>query len=326
MRQAIFSFLVGAILPTAVLGQEDFRFWLRPEFGQQSSRGTFTTDGYFRQGTSQKNAKLQMTRFDLRGSVPVFQNDRDEWLVTGGVKLLDIDTGARLQRESSAFPGHLWDVSAGLAYRHKFENGWIAGGHFSLGSASDEPFASGDEIVVSATGFVRIPDGESNAWLFFLNYFNNRQFLPNVPIPGFGYEINAGSNFSALAGVPFTWVRWEPIERLSLEASYILPRRVRAEIGYRILESLKVYAGYAWDNERFLRHNRSDHDDRLFYFEQRVSAGVRWDILDSVWLDFSGGFAFDRFFFEGEDYGDRGNNRLNVGDSPFLMLQVGVGL
>ncbi|MBN1510955.1 MAG: hypothetical protein JXB13_02990, partial [Phycisphaerae bacterium] len=300
--------------------------YLQPEVGRQSARGTYATHGYFNENTSQENAKLHMMRFDLRGSVPVFQNEHDEWLVTGRVKLLDIDTSARLQREDSAFPGHLWDVNAGLVYRHKFDNGWIAGGEFSFGSASDEPFASGDEIVVSATGFLRIPHGESNAWLFFLNYFNNRQFLPDLPIPGFGYEINAGSSFSALAGVPFTWVRWEPIDRLSLEASYILPRRVRAQIGYRILESLKVYAGYAWDNERFLRHDRNDDDDRLFYFEQRVSAGVRWDILESVWLDFSGGFAFDRFFFEGEDYGDRGDDRLDVGDGPFLMLQVGVEL
>ena len=37
-----------------------------------------------------------------------------------------------------------------------------------------------------------------------------------------------------------------------------------------------------------------------------------------------GGWAFDRFFFEGDRYEDRGFNRLEIADGPFLRIQLGV--
>jgi hypothetical protein len=36
------------------------------------------------------------------------------------------------------------------------------------------------------------------------------------------------------------------------------------------------------------------------------------------------GYSFDRFYFEGEDYGDRRDNRLDVGSGPFAAVRVGV--
>jgi len=42
-----------------------------------------------------------------------------------------------------------------------------------------------------------------------------------------------------------------------------------------------------------------------------------------MWFDAGGGYAFRRFFFEGEDYGDRDDNRLIVGDGPFVSLRLG---
>jgi len=41
----------------------------------------------------------------------------------------------------------------------------------------------------------------------------------------------------------------------------------------------------------------------------------------------SGGYSFDRFFFEGESYAaDRTDNRIDVGDGPFLAVRVGMKL
>jgi hypothetical protein len=41
-------------------------------------------------------------------------------------------------------------------------------------------------------------------------------------------------------------------------------------------------------------------------------------------LDVSGGFAFDRFWFEGEDFDDRGFNRINLTDGPFASANIRV--
>jgi hypothetical protein len=41
-------------------------------------------------------------------------------------------------------------------------------------------------------------------------------------------------------------------------------------------------------------------------------------------LDFSGGYVFDRFYFEGAKYSDNGFNRVDVGNGAFVAVRVGV--
>ena len=110
----------------------------------------------------------------------------------------------------------------------------------------------------------------------------------------------------------------------SLSAVYHFPRTVRAKVGYRPVESVELSAGFEWDNQRFFRRDRRNAKDRLWYVEKRLSAGARWEITEDIYLDISGGYAFDRFFFEGETYEDRGFNRLDIADGPFIGVQFGI--
>jgi hypothetical protein len=295
-----------------------------PRIGEQKVVVDYEVMTYFNAGVADQREKLHQTRHELDLSVPVWQDDTNELTLTSRLKALHIDTNAWLPRTGARLPEHLWDVRLGATYRHRFDNDWVAGAWLELGSASDRPFASYDEWIINANGFLRIPHLENTAWLFLVNYANNREFWPNIPIPGFGYEFKFDKRFRGIAGVPYTYAQWKPIERLELEASYLIPRIIRARVGYRILEPLKIYAGFDWDNQRFFRADRRDRDDRLFYYEKRVVGGVRWDIDPHVWLDLAGGFAFDRFYFEGEDYSDRHGRKLEVQDGPFVMLKVGV--
>src|SRR5207249_11797313 len=56
------------------------------------------------------------------------------------------DTRARFPEAGGRFPSELWDASASVSYRHKFDNGWTGGVALTVGSASDEPFNSVDEM------------------------------------------------------------------------------------------------------------------------------------------------------------------------------------
>jgi hypothetical protein len=71
-----------------------------------------------------------------------------------------------------------------MAARWKLDNGWIVGGDLVVGSASDRPFASIDEISFQADALLRVPWRESFAWIFLLNYSNIREFAPHFPLPG----------------------------------------------------------------------------------------------------------------------------------------------
>src|SRR5215470_6795056 len=66
------------------------------------------------------------------------------------------------------------------------------------------------------------------------------------------------------------------------------------------------------------RADRDDKADKIFYREMRLYAGIRFD-LKHIDFEVSGGWAFNRFYFEGEGYSDRHDNRIDVGDAPFIV-------
>jgi hypothetical protein len=202
-----------------------------------------------------------------------------------------------------------------------FENGWTAGGTVIAGSASDEPFASEHELVVRAMSFVRIPRGDRDAWIFMLNYSNVSEFLGGIPVPGIAYVYSPSERFTAVLGLPFAMLEAKPVDKLELQLVYTALRRVRARATYALFRPLRVYAGFDWDHDVYLRADRPDRDDRLFYYEKRLTAGARFD-LRHIGFEISGGYAFDRFYFEGESYGDRDRNRLDVRNAPFVVGRV----
>jgi hypothetical protein len=85
-----------------------------------------------------------------------------------------------------------------------------------------------------------------------------------------------------------------------------------------------VWAGFDWTNDRYLLAGRDDEDDRLFYYEKRGRAGVIIGLARQVFGELAGGYAFDRFYFQGEGYDDRHRNRLDVGSGPFATARLGL--
>lgn len=320
---AILASGMGLSLPCVASAQQGLEWLIGPTLGQLKPTLAFESTLYPDRPVTGQDADMGMSQHRARLLAPIVQNDRFEWAALGGVMALSTDTGAILPDTKQAFPDRLWDVEFGTAARRKLENGWIVGGDLTLASPSDRPFGSIHEMSVTADALLRVPWRDSLAWIFLLNYSNLREILPDVPLPGVALAYEPGPHFQLLAGMPLL-VRWAPTEDLELSASYVVLRTVRTRVSYRMLRRLSIYAGFDWDSQRFLRHDRDDADARLFYYEKRAGGGIRWDVTAGVYLDAGGGYAFDRFWFEGKKYSDRNNNRIDLADGPFALLRVGV--
>jgi hypothetical protein len=79
---------------------------------------------------------------------------------------------------------------------------------------------------------------------------------------------------------------------------------------------------YDWGHRQWLRHGRPDDDHRLFFYEMKTTAGIEWELARRVSLVVAGGYGFERMWFEADDYGDRNDNRINVGSGPLLSLNL----
>jgi hypothetical protein len=291
--------------------------------GRAPLRAEYSAAWFPSEAVSGQNTNLSYVRQDLLVSFPCWQNGKcDELSASINVRNELFDTHAILPDTRQPFPDDLWSIRLGTTYRHLFENGWIAGGTVSVGSASDRPFNSFDEVVAGINAFLRIPSGEHNAWLFSLAYSSNAQ-LP-FPIPMVAYVWQPNDHFRANLGLPFMLL-WRPTDDLTFDLSYMLLTTVHARASYRLCRPVRVYVAYASESEAYLLADRPDVNDRFFNVDQRLTSGVQIWFSQRTSLDLSGGYVFGRYFFEGKSITrDTNFNRVDVEDGPYLALQLQV--
>lgn len=312
------------LFPTSCQGQDDVRRWVGGDLGKVRPSLNYQFLGYSTEEVASQGKDFKLNEHRLFALVPFLQSPQRDASAYLNLRAQDVGTGAILPDTRESFPDELWNIRLGGQYRQRFENGWIGGAALGFGSASDKPFAGWDEIFLDVNLFARIPDGSRNAWLLFLNYSKTREFLPHVPLPGVGYWYEPNDQARLVVGVPFVFLNLRPVKEVSLSFSYFIVRSVRARVTYSPLSFLQLYGNFEWRNESYYRAERQDDKNRLFYYEKQISAGIQVSPSRRVSIDLSGGYAFDRFYFEGRDYEDRDQNRVSIGNGPFVALRAAV--
>ena len=321
-RMSAIALIAATICPLA--RSQSLSRAFNPRLGALAPETTVSTEVLCDEAVADQHTDLSFARYRLDALVPLAQSADAETALTSTVEIMDLATRARLLDARAPLPDHLYDVSLGGFHRRRLDNDWIAGLLLSVGSASDKPFDSRHETSLSATATLQLPIDEHNSHLFFLNYAGNREWLPHVPIPGYAWSHRPSRDFNLLLGLPMSAVTWRPADKWLLEARYFVPRTVHAAVNYELTDDLVLYTGFDWRNDRWLRAERSDHDDRLFYYEKKVAAGVRLNLWHNLSLDLHAGYGFDRFFFEGEDYDDRSDSRISLSDGLFVGARAGL--
>ena len=321
--RAVVTTLLGSALAFAqpTIATAQLEEWINPRLGEQKPKADYRLTSQLDQPARGQPTDIGWLEHRLTFSTPLWQDSRNELSLSGYARFQELDHRAVLPDIGEPLPDELWNIRFGPGYRHRFANGWVGGALLRVGSASDKPFESSDELTVLATTFLRIPHGERNAWLVSLNYTNAGEFLGEVPFPGLAYIYSPSEEFTAVIGVPFSSIQARPFRRLTINLHYVPVRTVAARLIYEIARPLRFLAGFDWDTDAYFRAGRPDKDDRLFYYSKRVTAGFRFD-LRHIGVELTGGYAFDRFFFEGERYADNNQNRIDVDDGPFVVGKV----
>jgi hypothetical protein len=310
--------------PAALAAESEMGGWLGAGLGKAKPVINYEAAVSPARAVDRQNTDWREIEQSTAFSVPIRQDGNSEWLFRARLLTKDVRTESILPDTKERFPETLWNVNFGSQYRQRLQNGWIGGLSASVGSASNRPFDTMDETTLQATLFTRIPSGERNAWLLLLNYNNNREFLRHVPLPGIGYWYAPNQTWHALIGIPFVFLEIKPAADLTCNVYYLPIRNMHAGVTYRLLAPLKLHASFDWQGERYLLANRVDEEKRLFYNEKKLSVGGQWQASQSVTLDLSGGYAFDRMYFEGESDSDRDFNRISIANGPFLAVRAGL--
>lgn len=302
-----------------VISDGSFAAMLGPRMGMLRTGGSFKVDWFPEQDVVGQTGGLGWWAQDFSVLVPLAQDTCWETFATANVRsLLFRNDAILLPNTLQPFPDDLWNLRLGLGGRYRLANEWIVGANLSIGSASDQPFHGIEEMLATVQAFLRVPSGETNAWLFSVFYSPTSEIT--FPIPGVAYVCQPTENLRAVLGIPFV-LMYRPVEDLSFSFFYLPVRTVKAQAGYRLAPPLRLYVGYDWGNEGYFLVDRPDDRDRLYYYDMRITVGVQVFASRHFFVDLHAGYAFERFFFEGQNYDDRNFNRVDVGNGPFGGLQ-----
>jgi hypothetical protein len=256
-------------------------------------------------------------RQNLSAGMPVWKQEGDSVIVTLGIRNSLYDTNAIFPESGMLFPEELWNINFGTMFLRRFDNGASGMLTFNFGSASDQPFASIDELTFGFIGLYQTPaSNERDKWQYMLFYSPVGNF--NFPVPGIAYQWNPNENLQMAIGLPFT-LKWRPAERWLIELNYLPVLTITAKASYEWAEHRWLYLGYESFQETYLLADRSDNDDRFVGFEQRLIGGVRWDVGKRGTLDLHGGYAFGRYFGTGQNQIGGGlEDELDLPSSAFV--------
>ena len=275
---------------------------------------------YPSRSVSDQNADFGVLRQHLSATTPLWSNGIDIVTFELGLTTSHFSTEAILPDTGVDFPDDLTNVNFGLNYIHRFENGWTGILKTGFGSASDKPFHSIDEMNTSITALLRVPSRNlRDSWMFGVAYSSAGNL--NFPIPLIAYAWNPSDQFQMNVGVPFS-MTWKPTDNWVINATYIPLTNVLARATYRASDQVHFYGGYENMTESYFLVDRTNQDDRFFVFEQRLIAGIRWDLFQNTSLDFNAGYAFDRHFGQAKNQGDSLQDEMSVDSTPFIGVDL----
>ena len=304
MRRAIFLFLAGVLLAGSagrLCAIEDPATESAFLAGESGYIGGNLLDYQFHDAPGSSGPSPAMTDDREMGRFIVSKSETDTWSVNERLGLFHVSPLGPIPGTTDTMPENLWSVNAGGAYAHRLEGGKSWGLNFGIGSDSDNLFNSIHETTFRAGANYRLPSGAHNAWLFSLNYSNNRHFFNGIPLPGVGYYFEAlDRKLQGLVGFPFLALRYRPTEDWTGRIALFGPRNFNAEVSRRLIGRIHAYTAFLWGSQEWELANRQDTSNRLFFDRKRIALGVRSPLPYGLALDVSGGREFDRRFFEND--------------------------
>jgi hypothetical protein len=286
-----------------------------------SMTGSYGFDFFPSSAVEASTSKIGIEIHQFGLGVPIYQNDRNAFSASVSYTLFHTEISASTTPPPISFSNDLHDIRMGVGYLHKFDKGRRMGIDIGLGSASDEPFRTYDEMTINSNAAYAFPSGK-NEWLFVLNFSNNRSFLNYIPLPGVVYRYRVSPRFTALLGMPVLGLFASPVDKLLLNVFILAPVRAKAQATYFFLGPIRAFATINWGQQRFFRSNRTEKRDLFFYDDVRVDAGVVSPLGKGFSLEIAAGYAFFRSIFEGKSYFRRSSETFDLDETLHLRVAL----
>ena len=293
-------------------------------------------------GHTDGDEDYQLSILDLSGRYRFAPDQRIDPRLGVAATFLNFDTDDR------RFPTTLLDASiaVGFGVYEDKASGWqggvtIGGGYAGATSDRDNLFSDSNAWYPKASFVIGRKISKTDGLLFVVDYDANRTYKPDIPFPGVAYQKLIFGNpnptepggqgpfepqLLLTIGVPYASLHWEPIDRLSIDMSYLIPDDFSLKVDYDLLRAHKLGVFAALDYRRNAFHwNELRHgDDRVIFYQRHVEVGLRWTPTPKFNLLAAAGYAFAQELTTGFDSTDD-DKLADLGDRPYVRLALQFG-
>lgn len=265
---------------------------------------------------SQGKGPSSVHQHRLNASTPIAKNGPDFYSMALTASSLHFGDNPILDDSGTIVPQNFSRFELGGHHSRQLEEGRNVTTRLSLGAASDAPFLKTNDIIFNASGAYSYPAKNEAQWMLTIFISNNSPLLNYVPIPGFIY-LYRKDNFTGMFGVPFASMQWN-LSPWFYSISVLGPS-LNSEIAYGPKESLQYLMGFSWSQQSFLRYDRQEEKDRLFFSESKIFAGARTPLSPKISGELQGGYAFHRSVYEGPRIEKRDRGTLALDNAWFAQ-------
>ncbi|PQO47279.1 DUF6268 family outer membrane beta-barrel protein [Blastopirellula marina] len=267
-----------------------------------------------------QDGDFSMSGFNAALTLPILIEEGKIWAATITYDQLDISTDAILPDTGIAMPDHFYQVNFGITHIRALDNGWQAGGMFSVGTATDKPFDDINDMTVTALAFVNIPwNNDRDSWNFSLFYSPTGQ-LP-FPLPGIAYHWHPSEQFEMNIGLPFA-MKYRPTERRTLSLTYTPLTNINVLLEQQLGAKVTLYGGYSINNKIYFLSERTDDKDQFYFFDQRLTIGLRRDLIGGFSADLSAAYLFDRKVFQAQGFSSDRTDQIGIDSGGLISLSI----
>lgn len=305
------GFVFVLVIASSVLAQTGPELLLKPNLSEEEvweSRGS----AYFLDnGSTSNDAQLKLDVYEYEGR---FREQRERLIPRIGWEIthLSIDSNDPFLQKD------LTDVSiaAGVELGKYYD--WQGGLTVGVGYAGDTPFGEGDAWYGMATLVFGKKVDEQTDMVFVVDYNGNRNYYPDIPLPGFAYRHEFDPKLTYVVGVPVSSVTWKPTDLWTIQATWTLVDIFDARAEYALAPKWTLFGALEARHKAFHVEGLQGHD-RLLFEQRRAEVGLLWKPWEHTSFQVAGGYAFGGEFSTGWDQRDT-DLVADISDEPYFRV------
>ena len=259
---------------------------------------------------------FRMQRYDFSGRWRA--NAESTEGLSLGMDFTHIELHTALPALPERLVNHTMAAAFGIGFLGEGKLGVTVGGGF----AGDNPYTDGDAAYGKANLVYSHELSADESFQLFLNYDGHRTFTPDIPLPGFAYNLRVDDTYRYTLGLPYTAAHWRASDQVRVDVGYYVPFTFDVVVTYEATEDLDLSLGLHNRFEAFHLSGLPEHR-RLFVQQRTAEAAAHWTPCPGFDLTLAGGYAFDQEFDNGFDSRDL-NTVVDVDDAPYLRFDLSV--